>query len=61
MSEGMLDYLAAHPDERVGLQVVHCPMTFEGEGARWVQREGKVMNPYEGAMMLHCGDVEPWK
>lgn len=60
MSEGMIEYLAAHPDERSGLTLVHCPMTFGGKGAPWVQKEGKVMNPYEGAMMLHCGDKLGW-
>lgn len=60
LSEGMIEYLAAHPDDRAGLTLVHCPMTFGGKGARWVQKEGKVMNPYEGSKMLHCGDKLGW-
>lgn len=60
MSDGMLEYLAAHPDEQAGHVIVHCTMTFGGKGALWVQKEGKVMNPYEGAMMLHCGDKLTW-
>lgn len=60
MSAGMIEYLAAHPDEQAGHTIVHCTMTFGGKGGLWVQKEGKVMNPYEGAMMLHCGDKLGW-
>ena len=31
-----------------------------GKGGVWVQAEGKVMNPYEGSRMLHCGDKVEW-
>ena len=60
MSDGMLQYLAAHPEQQAGHVIVHCTMTFGGKGGLWVQNEGKIMNPYEGAMMLHCGDKLPW-
>ncbi len=60
MSHGMIDYMKADPTRRDGHMIVHCTMTFGGEGAAWVQAEGQVMNPYEGAMMLHCGDKVPW-
>jgi len=36
---------------------VHCPMAFDGRGADWLQSEKRVMNPYFGATMLHCGDI----
>src|SRR5688572_22857925 len=61
MSEGLVTYLTAHPDHRANTMRVHCPMAFEGTGATWVQKVGPVMNPYEGAMMLHCGDEVPWE
>ncbi|MFV8749274.1 hypothetical protein ACNOYE_01855 [Nannocystaceae bacterium ST9] len=60
MSEGMIAWLAAHPEQREGLLLVHCPMTFANAGAYWVQREGKILNPYEGSMMLHCGAKLSW-
>ena len=60
MSAGMIEYLKANPDKRAGHMLVHCTMTFNGEGGLWVQTEGEVMNPYEGAMMLHCGDKLDW-
>ncbi|MCH9684553.1 MAG: hypothetical protein K0V04_24165 [Deltaproteobacteria bacterium] len=60
MSGGMIEYLKANPDAQSGNTIVHCPMTFGGKGGLWVQPQGKVMNPYEGAMMLHCGDKLDW-
>lgn len=60
ISRGYIRYLIAHPNEREGLEVIHCPMAFGGEGANWVQAEGKIANPYEGAMMLRCGHRVAW-
>ncbi|RMG95646.1 MAG: efflux RND transporter periplasmic adaptor subunit [Deltaproteobacteria bacterium] len=40
------------------LVVVTCPMAFDAKGARWVQPEGKVENPYFGPKMLRCGNVD---
>lgn len=36
-----------------GLDVVYCSMAK----ASWVQRHGKIRNPYYGAKMLDCGEV----
>ncbi len=60
MSEGMIEYVKADAAKQEGHMLVHCTMTFGGKGAAWVQKSGKVMNPYEGAMMLHCGDKLLW-
>jgi hypothetical protein len=60
MSNGMIAYLEADPAQQAGRMIVHCTMTFSGQGGRWVQAEGKVMNPYEGSRMLHCGDKIAW-
>ncbi len=60
MSEGMIEHLKADEAQQSGHMVVHCTMTFAGDGAAWVQKAGQVMNPYEGAMMLHCGDKLDW-
>lgn len=35
-----------------GLEIAYCPMA----GARWVQRAGKIKNPYFGQEMLECGE-----
>ncbi len=41
-----------------GYSVVRCPMADEGQGARWVQKDGEIANPYFGEEMLKCGSVE---
>jgi hypothetical protein len=35
-------------------------MAFNNKGAFWVQKEGEIVNPYHGMMMLHCGDKVTW-
>lgn len=35
-----------------GFEVVYCPMA----GAKWVQKQGDITNPYFGREMLHCGE-----
>lgn len=60
MSMGLIEYLKAHPDERGSHEVVFCPMAFNNKGAYWVQKQGEIVNPYHGMMMLHCGDKVPW-
>ncbi|MBN2432007.1 MAG: DUF3347 domain-containing protein [Acidobacteria bacterium] len=41
-----------------GIQLVFCPMADDNQGAFWLQRGDKVMNPYFGAGMLHCGVIK---
>ena len=60
MSRGVIKYTKADAARQSGHSIVHCTMTFNGDGAAWVQKTGEVMNPYEGAMMLHCGDLVAW-
>ncbi len=38
------------------LRVAYCPMAFDSRGARWVQRDQALQNPYYGAAMLRCGE-----
>jgi len=44
---------------QVTLYLAQCPMAFNGKGGAWVQGTEQVMNPYYGAMMLHCGSARP--
>ena len=39
------------------LYVQFCPMQNGGEGAKWISKEKKIMNPYFGTKMLGCGSV----
>lgn len=60
LSAGVIENLRAHPEQQAGLMIVHCPMTFDGSGASWVQVTGPVRNPYEGRRMPNCGDKVSW-
>ena len=40
------------------LRVAFCPMAFDNRGARWVQGKETVDNPYYGATMRRCGEIE---
>jgi hypothetical protein len=40
------------------LFLVHCPMAFQDRGADWISDKPKVINPYFGDEMLHCGKVK---
>ncbi|RJP25960.1 MAG: DUF3347 domain-containing protein [Candidatus Omnitrophota bacterium] len=40
------------------LFTLFCPMAFDNRGARWLQWDENVRNPYFGAVMLTCGAVE---
>jgi Cu(I)/Ag(I) efflux system membrane fusion protein len=33
-------------------------MARDGKGARWLQSDAKVKNPYFGSEMLECGSLE---
>ncbi|MFQ5738577.1 MAG: hypothetical protein ACE5JX_06155 [Acidobacteriota bacterium] len=43
---------------RDGYAVVFCPMADQGKGARWIQKEGEIANPYLGSSMPTCGTIE---
>jgi Cu(I)/Ag(I) efflux system membrane fusion protein len=40
------------------INLVFCPMADGNKGAHWLQKGDKVMNPYFGASMLHCGVIK---
>ena len=40
------------------LYVQLCPMADNNNGARWLSKEKKVLNPYFGEAMLKCGSVK---
>ena len=39
------------------MHVMHCPMAFDGRGARWLQSSKDLLNPYFGDAMLQCGST----
>ena len=40
------------------LKRAYCPMAFDFEGAYWLQRDRAIINPYFGASMLRCGEIQ---
>ncbi len=38
--------------------VQHCPMVNDNDGADWLSKQEKVLNPYFGDKMLTCGTVQ---
>ena len=49
-------YFGATGDRSI--YIAHCPMVNDNEGANWLSREKEILNPYFGAMMLKCGDIQ---
>lgn len=37
---------------------VYCPMVNHNKGASWLQNHDRILNPYFGKAMLHCGTME---
>ncbi len=52
--------VAAHgaPD---GFGVAFCPMADSNTGGYWVQKKGKIANPYFGSSMLRCGAFKKYE
>ena len=40
------------------LSAAYCPMAFDNRGAAWLQRGDELANPYFGASMLRCGEIQ---
>ena len=36
----------------------YCPMADDNNGAYWLSKQEKVINPYFGEAMLTCGEVK---
>jgi len=45
------------PPPGLDLFGMNCPMAFDNRGARWLQSDRQVRNPYFGAAMPRCGEV----
>ncbi len=59
LSNAMIAAVKANSDAFAsGLYLMHCPMVYEDRGADWLQSDQKLMNPYYGSMMLHCGELK---
>lgn len=57
LSTALKDYLSTVTDLEEPIYVAHCPMALNDTGAIWLTDEKKVVNPYFGMEMLHCGKI----
>ncbi len=59
MSDGIfaLQRAFGHSGEETW-HLAYCPMAFDFKGADWLQRGTEINNPYFGASMLRCGEVQ---
>lgn len=59
LSEALLEWLKSEGNPLPGsVRVAYCPMAMNGKGARWLQTEAKIANPFYGSEMLTCGSLE---
>lgn len=56
LSQHIITAVEASPETwDTPLYRMHCPMVYGDHGADWLQNHSELLNPYFGAMMLHCG------
>lgn len=59
ISYGMIDAIS-----KLGIKADHdvyeifCPMAFDFKGAKWLQNDQKIRNPYFGKAMQECGEIQ---
>jgi hypothetical protein len=59
LSDGLIPLVREHGNPlRQTLRIAHCPMAADSSGASWLQLDGDVHNPYFGAAMLTCGELQ---
>jgi Cu(I)/Ag(I) efflux system membrane fusion protein len=58
LSEQITALLARFGPPGKTLYKASCPMAFDNRGAAWIQASEEISNPYFGAMMLRCGEIE---
>ncbi|ETN93758.1 membrane fusion protein, Cu(I)/Ag(I) efflux system [Zhouia amylolytica] len=57
LSENMIAMVSNFQELQDTLYVQYCPMADSNQGAYWLSKEDKVLNPYYGDAMLSCGEV----
>ena len=58
VSDALIKVLKNHGPLEKPLYIQHCPMAFDNTGGDWISDAEKIMNPYFGDLMLHCGVVQ---
>tara|TARA_B100000508_G_scaffold55003_3_gene42644 strand:- start:6206 stop:7945 length:1740 start_codon:yes stop_codon:yes gene_type:complete len=58
LSEEVVILFKSFGSPKEKLYVEYCPMADSDKGANWLSAEQEIRNPYFGASMLKCGEVE---
>lgn len=57
LTQALLPFFKENPPP-MDLIHAYCSMARGGKGGDWLQKPGKLANPYYGATMLRCGEVK---
>jgi len=58
LSQALIKSLKVFGVEGDTFYVQHCPMANDNDGADWLSKHKKILNPYFGEKMLTCGTVQ---
>ena len=58
LSQALIKSLKVFGVEGDTFYVQHCPMANDNDGADWLSKHEKILNPYFGEKMLTCGTVQ---
>ncbi len=58
VSENLVSFLQQTDFSNPDLMVNYCPMANQSKGAIWLSTDSTILNPYFGASMLNCGEVQ---
>jgi len=57
-SAAMINVMKSFGVNKQTVYVQFCPMADDNKGGFWLSAESKILNPYFGDMMLHCGETK---
>lgn len=60
LSRAMVSLAQAFPSMHTEHMLMQCPMVTTGFN-QWIQRQGKIRNPYKGRAMIDCGSKQDWQ
>ncbi len=58
LSQALIKSLKVFGVDSDTFYVQHCPMANDNDGAAWLSKHEKILNPYFGDKMLTCGTVQ---
>ena len=58
LSQALIKSIKVFGVEGDTFYVQHCPMANDNDGADWLSKHKKILNPYFGEKMLTCGTVQ---